>query len=53
VHFGENLAGMLGSPIVVADGSAIGVLTGYRRGRRLTQHLPGWLVRELTAAQEE
>jgi hypothetical protein len=46
---GQNLAG---SPIVVDDGSAIGVVTGHRTGSRLTHHLPGWLLRELTQARE-
>jgi hypothetical protein len=47
-------AGMSGSPIVAADGTAIGVfctsdmMTGNGGPNpRLTHHLPGWLLREL------
>ena len=39
---------MSGSPIIVADGSSVGVITGrYTQSPRLTQHLPGWLLDEL------
>ncbi len=50
LHFGDNFAAMLGTPIVVADGSAIGIMTSYRQGPFLTNHLPGWLLRQLTSA---
>jgi hypothetical protein len=47
-------AGMSGSPIVAADGTAIGVFctSDVMSGNggpnpRLTHHLPGWLLREL------
>src|SRR5205085_2306152 len=51
VHYGENLAGMLGSPVVVADGSVIGLMTEKRQGPLLTQRLPGWLLRDLAQAR--
>jgi hypothetical protein len=47
--------GMSGSPILAADHSAIGVIcTGSGAPQaHLTQHLPGWLLRELTARPAE
>jgi hypothetical protein len=43
--------GMRGSPIVVADGSAIAVMDGYRSGALLTDHLPRWLLRDHARAR--
>jgi hypothetical protein len=41
---------ILGSPIIVADGSVIGLLTGQRSGPRLREHLPSWLSQDLIKA---
>jgi hypothetical protein len=38
---------MPGSPVVVADGSVIALLTGSRHGPLLADYLPGWLLRDL------
>jgi len=52
-HFGHNLAGMFGSPVVAADGSAIGIFTGYGYAPRLAQCLPGWLLHGLSRGRRE
>jgi len=44
---------IIGSPIVAADGSAIAMMSGYRRGPLLTDHLPGWFLRDLARRQQE
>jgi hypothetical protein len=31
-HYGSGLEKMPGTPVIVADGSGIGVMTGHRRG---------------------
>ena len=42
---------VLGSPVLLADGSAYGLLTGPEEGARLLEHLPGWLLRDLGQRQ--
>lgn len=47
IPYGSSSKFPHGSPIIVTDDSVIGVLTRETRGARLTEHLPGWLMREL------
>jgi len=48
-HSGEPV---LGSPMLLADGSAYGLLTeGGEGAARLQEHLPGWLLRDLSQRQ--
>jgi hypothetical protein len=46
-------AEMRGSPVVVADGSAVALLTGHRgHGPLLIDYLAGWLLRDLARRAE-
>lgn len=46
-HFGDGIGKLLGSPMVLSDGSVFGILTGIQQGICLVDFLPGWLLREL------
>lgn len=42
-----NAFRLSGSPLVVADGSAIGMWIGFRQGLLLTHNLPAWFLQEI------
>jgi hypothetical protein len=48
-----SLRDVRGSPVVVADGSAVALLTGHRgHGPLLIDYLAGWLLRDLARRAE-
>lgn len=51
-HFGDGLGKLLGSPLILSDGSVFGVLTGIQQGICLVDFLPGWFLRELMKPRE-